>query len=88
MSTERHGHVLLIRMTRPDKRNAVDAAMTRPASTRRSTHLDDDPDLWCGVLAGDPTAFSAGTMTWPPGPAAPPRAAATTASSGGTGGAP
>ncbi|KAA1035771.1 enoyl-CoA hydratase [Pseudonocardia sp. EV170527-09] len=60
VSTERHGHVLLIRMTRPDKRNAVDAAMTAGLDEALNT-LDDDPDLWCGVLAGDATAFSAGT---------------------------
>ncbi len=86
MSTERHGHVLLIRMTRPDKRNAVDAAMTAGLDEALNT-LDDDPDLWCGVLAGDPTAFSAGTEL-AAGAGGPPRAAATTASSGGTGGAP
>jgi enoyl-CoA hydratase len=60
VTTERHGHVLLIRMTRPDKRNAVDAAMTAGLDEALNT-LDDDPDLWCGVLAGDATAFSAGT---------------------------
>lgn len=60
MTTERHGRVLLIRMTRPDKRNAVDAAMTAGLDEALNT-LDDDPDLWCGVLAGDATAFCAGT---------------------------
>ncbi|WP_337825994.1 enoyl-CoA hydratase-related protein [Pseudonocardia sp. UM4_GMWB1] len=60
VTTERHGHVLVIRMTRPDKRNAVDAAMTAGLDEALNT-LDDDPDLWCGVLAGDATAFSAGT---------------------------
>ncbi|MFE7202689.1 enoyl-CoA hydratase-related protein [Pseudonocardia alni] len=60
VTTERRGHVLLIRMTRPDKRNAVDAAMTAGLDEALNT-LDDDPDLWCGVLAGDATAFSAGT---------------------------
>lgn len=60
VETERHGHVLLMRMARPDKRNAVDAAMTT-ALDEALNLLDDDPDLWCGVLAGDATAFSAGT---------------------------
>ncbi|BBG01783.1 enoyl-CoA hydratase/carnithine racemase [Pseudonocardia autotrophica] len=60
MQTERHGHVLLIRMMRTGKRNAVDAAMTT-ALDDALNELDDDPDLWCGVLAGDATAFSAGT---------------------------
>lgn len=58
--TERHGHVLLIRMARPEKRNAVDAAMTAGLDEALNT-LDDDPDLWCGVLAGDAVAFCAGT---------------------------
>ncbi|ALE73125.1 Enoyl-CoA hydratase [Pseudonocardia sp. Ae168_Ps1] len=60
VETEKHGHVLLVRMTRPDKRNAVDAAMTA-ALDEALNRLDDDPDLWCGVLAGDVSAFSAGT---------------------------
>lgn len=60
VATERHRHVLLIRMQRPDKRNAVDAAMTAGLDAALN-ELDDDPDLWCGVLAGDPVAFCAGT---------------------------
>ncbi|MFP5020225.1 enoyl-CoA hydratase-related protein [Pseudonocardia phyllosphaerae] len=60
VETERRGHVLVVRMRRPDKRNAVDAAMTA-ALDEALNLLDDDPDLWCGVLAGDATAFSAGT---------------------------
>ncbi|MEV1294833.1 enoyl-CoA hydratase-related protein [Pseudonocardia sp. NPDC049635] len=60
VATERHGHVLLIRMMRADKRNAVDAAMTA-ALDEALNELDDDPDLWCGVLAGDAAAFCAGT---------------------------
>jgi enoyl-CoA hydratase len=60
VETETHGHVLLVRMTRPDKRNAVDAGMTA-ALDEALNRLDDDPDLWCGVLAGDGPAFSAGT---------------------------
>jgi enoyl-CoA hydratase len=58
--TARHGSVLLIRMQRPDKRNALDAAMTAGLDTALN-ELDDDPDLRAGVLAGTPAAFSAGT---------------------------
>ena len=58
--TERHGHVLLIRMQRPEKRNAVDPAMTAGLDAALN-ELDDDPGLWCGVLAGDAVAFCAGT---------------------------
>lgn len=49
-----------MRMTRPDKRNAVDAAMTAALDEALNT-LDDDPELRCGVLCGDARAFSAGT---------------------------
>lgn len=58
--TERRGHVLLVRMTRGDKRNAVDAAMTI-ALDRALDTLDDDPELRCGVLSGGPEVFCAGT---------------------------
>ncbi|MBW0106526.1 enoyl-CoA hydratase-related protein, partial [Pseudonocardia sp. KRD291] len=60
VATQRRGHVLVVRMLRPDKRNAVDAAMTAGLDAALN-ELDDDPDLWCGVLAGDETAFCAGT---------------------------
>jgi enoyl-CoA hydratase len=58
--TERHGRVLLVRMERPAKRNALDAAMTAGLDAALN-ELDDDPDLWAGVLAGTSVAFSAGT---------------------------
>lgn len=60
VATERRGHVLIVRMQRSDKRNAVDGAMTAALDEALNT-LDDDPDLWCGVLAGDAAAFCAGT---------------------------
>lgn len=60
VATERHGHVLLVRMERFAKRNAVDAAMTA-ALDAALNELDDDPDLRCGVLSGGPQAFCAGT---------------------------
>ncbi|GAA4889965.1 enoyl-CoA hydratase-related protein [Actinomycetospora straminea] len=58
--TERRGHVLVVRMARTDKRNAVDAAMTT-ALDRALDTLDDDPELRCGVLTGGPEVFCAGT---------------------------
>ncbi|MCD2186968.1 enoyl-CoA hydratase-related protein [Actinomycetospora soli] len=58
--TEQHGTVLLIRMTRPEKHNAIDAAMTRGLDAALD-RLDDDPGLRCGVLAGGERAFCAGT---------------------------
>jgi len=60
ITTERHGCVLLVRMERAAKRNAIDARMTAGLDAALN-ELDDDPDLWAGVLAGTPVAFSAGT---------------------------
>lgn len=57
---ERRKHILVIRMRREDKRNAIDAAMTS-ALDEALNELDDDPQLWCGVLVGGERAFSAGT---------------------------
>ncbi|WP_432969995.1 enoyl-CoA hydratase-related protein [Dactylosporangium sp. CA-233914] len=60
VSVERRGPVLIIRMCRESKRNAVDPLMTA-ALDEALNHLDDDVDLWCGVLVGGEGAFSAGT---------------------------
>lgn len=56
---ERRGHILIIRMERASKRNAIDSHMTA-ALDAALNELDDDPDLWCGVLVGSEVAFSAG----------------------------
>lgn len=60
VSTERHGSVLLIRMQRERKLNAIDAALTAGLDAALN-QLDDDPQLLAGVLAGTPAAFSTGT---------------------------
>lgn len=60
VTLERHGHILVIRMNRMEKRNAIDSAMTEALDAALDA-LDDDPDLWCGVLTGGDGAFSAGT---------------------------
>ncbi len=59
VSTEVRGKVLVVTLARPEKRNAlneritlgIDAAMNR---------LEDEPDLWCGILTGGDKVFSAG----------------------------
>lgn len=67
VSTERQGRVLVVTMSRPAKRNAVDAEMTAGLDAAMNL-LEDDPELWAGVLAGTGDVFSAGTdLTSGPG---------------------
>ena len=60
VSRRRDGHVLVITMTRESKRNAMNRALA-DALDEALDELDDDPDLWVGVLTGGPTYFSAGS---------------------------
>lgn len=60
VSLQRRGRVLIIQMERADKANAIDSRMTQSLDAALNL-LDDDPELWCGVLVGGPRAFSAGT---------------------------
>ena len=53
-------HVLVITMVRHDKRNAIDAEMTE-ALDEALNRLDDDPELWVGIITGGPDMFCAGT---------------------------
>ncbi|OAA27828.1 enoyl-CoA hydratase/carnithine racemase [Frankia sp. EI5c] len=57
--TSRHGRVLVIRIDREEKRNAINAAVTAGLDEAMNT-LEDDPQLWCGILTGGPRVFSAG----------------------------
>ena len=58
--TEVRDHVLVVTMTRHAKRNAIDGEMTL-ALDAALNRLDDDPDLWVGVLTGGTEMFCAGT---------------------------
>lgn len=60
VTTERHDRVLVVRMRRENKRNAVDRALADAIDDALSV-LDDDPELWAGVLTGTDLAFSAGS---------------------------
>jgi enoyl-CoA hydratase/carnithine racemase len=51
VACEVHGRVLHIRMQRDAKRNAVDRALA-DALDAAFNRLDDDPELWAGVLDG------------------------------------
>ncbi|HEY4331307.1 MAG TPA: enoyl-CoA hydratase-related protein [Ilumatobacteraceae bacterium] len=56
---ERHGHILVVRLSRPEKRNAMNAEMTAGLDSALNL-LEDDEDLWCGILTGGTEIFSAG----------------------------
>jgi enoyl-CoA hydratase/carnithine racemase len=56
----REGRVLVITMQRTAKRNAIDRAMA-DALDDALNELDDDHDLWAGVLTGGADVFSAGS---------------------------
>ena len=56
----REGRVLVISMRRAAKRNAIDRAMA-DALDEALNELDDDGDLWAGVLTGTDDVFSAGS---------------------------
>src|SRR3954447_8256673 len=53
-------HVAVISMRREAKRNAVDRALA-DAIDGALNRLEDDPDLWGGILTGTRTVFSAGS---------------------------
>lgn len=57
---ERLGRVLVIRMQREEKRNAINAALSAGIDAALN-RLDDDPELWAGVLAGTARVFCAGS---------------------------
>jgi enoyl-CoA hydratase len=60
VSYEVRDHVLVIRIEREEKRNAIDPETTRGLD-RSMALLEADPELWVGVLTGGPRMFSAGT---------------------------
>jgi len=57
--TTRHGRVLVIQIAREEKRNALNEAVTAGLDEAMNT-LEDDPELWCGILTGGTRVFSAG----------------------------
>ncbi|HMQ05412.1 MAG TPA: crotonase/enoyl-CoA hydratase family protein [Pyrinomonadaceae bacterium] len=59
ISVERRGHLLLIGLNRPAKRNAFDLEMLDQLAAAY-TRLEDDPDVRCGVLYAEGEMFTAG----------------------------
>ena len=67
VEVERRGRVLIVTMRREEKRNALNPAITAGIDAAMN-QLEDDPELWCGILTGGPTVFSAGAdLTIGPG---------------------
>ena len=60
VETEVRGRVLVVTMQREAKRNAIDQELADGISAALD-RLDDDPELWVGVLTGTATVFSAGS---------------------------
>ena len=56
---ERRGKVQIITLSREEKRNAINSSITAGLDAALN-ELDDDPDLWCGILTGGTSVFSAG----------------------------
>ena len=59
VATERHGHVLVVRLQRPEARNALDLATARGIHAAMD-ELDDDDSLFAGILTGSGGNFCAG----------------------------
>ena len=59
ISTEKRGHILLIGLNRPEKRNAFTVKMYEELGRAYRT-LEDDPELRCGVLFAHGDHFTAG----------------------------
>src|SRR6185295_4654891 len=60
VTADAHERVLVVRIEREEKRNAIDQAVADGIGAALD-RLDDDPDLWVGVITGTATVFSAGS---------------------------
>jgi enoyl-CoA hydratase len=60
MSADKQGHVLVIRLLRERKRNAINRAMADGLDAAMN-QLDDDPTLRVGILYGGTNVFCAGS---------------------------
>jgi enoyl-CoA hydratase len=59
VQTSRHGSVIVAKIDRESKRNALNEDVTAGLD-RALNELEDDPDLSVGILTGGATVFSAG----------------------------
>jgi enoyl-CoA hydratase len=59
VETQQRDRVLVVTIRREAKRNALNAAITAGIDAAMN-RLEDDPELWCGILTGGDRYFSAG----------------------------
>ena len=57
---EQRGRVLVVRIDREAKRNAIDRVTARGIDEALNL-LEDDDELWAGVITGTTAVFCAGT---------------------------
>jgi enoyl-CoA hydratase/carnithine racemase len=60
VDVRRDGRILIVSMRRESKRNAVNRALADAIDEALNT-LEDDPELWAGILTGTSKVFSAGS---------------------------
>jgi enoyl-CoA hydratase/carnithine racemase len=60
VKTEVRGRVLIVRLDREEKRNAIDVDMAEGIDVALN-RLEDEDDLWAGVITGTKSVFCAGT---------------------------
>ena len=67
VQVSRQGKILVITLARVQKRNALNVDITAGLDAALN-QLEDDPELWCGILTGGTEVFSAGAdLTIGPG---------------------
>lgn len=59
VETERRDHILIITLNRPEARNAVNGEVAQGVEAAID-ELENDRDLWVGIIASSGTVFSAG----------------------------
>jgi enoyl-CoA hydratase len=63
LETSIHGRIMVVKMARPEKRNALNREITLGIDAAMN-ELEDNPELWCGILTGEDTVFSAYFRPW------------------------
>ncbi|WP_020537365.1 crotonase/enoyl-CoA hydratase family protein [Lewinella cohaerens] len=66
--TEIRGHLLLIKLNRPEKMNAFNRQMLRELA-EAYTQMEDDPEIWCGLVYAEGEHFTSGLDLGDVGPA-------------------